>query len=309
MKIVSTKTLAAVAVIIIGFAAVFVLSNHLERIKPVLPEDYADRDLTLQGAKLKGFSFGLEGLIADWYWMRSLQYIGEKVVKSRDDLDLENLNSLNPRLLYPYLDNASDLDPKFLAVYSYGAVVLPAIDPQQAIKITEKGIANNPDEWRLYQQLGYIYWRLGNYEKAAEIYSDGAKIKDAPPFLKLMAAKMKSDGGSRDMAREIYRQMLEETDDKQVKQNAELRLLEIDSLDERDQIRAALQKFKTTNARCANNWQEILPLLQNVKLPNGKDFSIDKQNNLVDPSGAPYILDKLICGVRLDKDKTKIPMK
>lgn len=305
----STKTIIAIAVIIVGFSAVFVLSNNLEQIKPPPPEGYADSDLTVHGARLKGFSFGLEGLIADWYWMQSLQYIGGKIVKSNEDLDLENLRSLNPRLLYPYLNNATDLDPHFMAVYEYGAVVLPAIDPGEAIKIAEKGIANNPNEWRLYHQLGYIYWRLGNYEKAAEIYAEGARIAGAPPFMKMMSAKMKSDGGSREVAREIYLRMSEESDDTRVKENAALRLLEIDSLDERDAIRAALQKFKAKNARCANNWQEIFPLLVGEKSSSGKDLRVDKDANLVDPTGAPYVLDKQNCDVQLDKLKTKIPMK
>jgi tetratricopeptide (TPR) repeat protein len=309
MKSSSIKTVAAVAVIVAGFVVVFFLSDFLERVRPPLPEDYADRDLALQGAKLKGFSFGLEGLIADWYWMQSLQYIGGKVVRSNDNINLENLNTLNPRLLYPYLDNATDLDPHFLAVYSYGAVVLPAIDAAQAVKIAEKGIANNPNEWRLYQQLGYIYWRLGNYEKASEIYSKGAIIAGAPPFMKMMSAKMKSEGGSRDTARSIYERLLEESDDKQARENAALRLAEIDSLDERDAIRLALQNFKAKQGRCANNFQEILPLLLNVKLPGGQDFRVDSSKNLIDPTGAPYVLDKQICDVKLDTEKTKIPLK
>ncbi len=304
-----TKTIIAAAVIIFGFSAIFVLSNHLERVKPEVPEGFADRDLALQGKNLKGFSFGLEGAIADWYWMQSLQYIGKKVVDSKDDLNLENLKPLNPRLLYPYLDNATDLDPNFLAVYEYGAVVLPAIDAAEAIKIAEKGIANNPNKWRLYQQLGYIYWRLENYEKAAEVYAEGAAIENAPTFLKMMSAKMKSEGGSREVAREIYLRMSEETDDDRIKENAALRLLEIDSLDERDAIRAALQNFNEKNGRCASSWQEIFPLLRSVKLASGKDFRVDKNTDLIDPTGAPYVLDKQNCYVLLDPERTKLPLK
>ncbi len=192
MKSNSLKTYIAVAVIIFGFIAVFELSNFLERHHPQMPENYTDEDLSLQGEKLKGYSFGFEGLLADWYWMRSLQYIGNKVVKSTEEtVNLDDLRPLNPKLLYPLLENAATLDPHFLEVYSYGAVVLPAINPEQAIKFTEKGIANNPDEWRLYQHLGYIYWKLNKYEKAAEVYQKGSEIKDAPPFMKLMAEAAK----------------------------------------------------------------------------------------------------------------------
>lgn len=294
---------------VFGFIGVFVLSNHLEKIKPPLPEGFEDADLALQGAKLKGYSLGFEGLVADWYWMQSLQYIGKKVLDSKDEnINLENLTALNPRLLYPLLDNATDLDPQFLAVYEYGAVVLPAIDPQQAVRIAEKGIENNPNQWQLYQHLGYIYWKLKDYEKAAETYAQGAIVKDAPDFMRLMAAKMKTEGGSREIARAIYRQMFEESGDRRVKETAELRLLELDSLDERDAVNTILREFREKNNRCPNSFREIFPLLQTVELPGGKDFRIDKSNNLVDPSGAPYILNKQTCLVELDKEKTKIPL-
>ena len=310
MKSNSTKTIIAVAVILFGFIAIFFLSSLIEKNRPSLPEGFEDEDLALQGAKLKGYALGFEGLIADWYWMRALQYIGEKVVKTpQEKLNLENLTPLNPRLLYPLLDNATTLDPQFMEVYGFGAIVLPAIDKEQAIKFTEKGIADNPNEWRLYQHLGYIYWRLDNFEKATEVYEAGSKIAGAPPFMTLMVAKLKSDGNSRETARAIYEQMANESNETQIKENATLRLIELDSLDELDAISSALQKFKTKNNRCVTGWREILPLLTGVKLPGGKDFRLDKANNLVDPSDTPYILDKEKCDVMLDKDKTKVPFK
>ena len=291
----------------VGFALVFVLSNFLEKNRPALPEGFEDSDLAVQGARLKGFALGFEGLLADWYWMQSLQYIGGKFLKSEGTINLDNLSSMNPRLLYPYLDNATDLDPQFMTAYSYGAVVLPGIDAEQAIKIAQKGIDNNPNQWLLYQHLGFIYWRLKRYEKAAEIYEKGSQIAGAPPFMRMMAAKMKTEGSHRETARAVYRQMLEDAADKQTKETLSLRLAELDSLDERDSIRAALQNFREKNGRCANKWSEIFPFLQNVKLPEGRNFNIDKSNNIVDPTGAPYILDKEGCGVELDKMTTKIP--
>lgn len=122
---------------------------------------------------------------------------------------------------------------------------------------------------------------------------------------------MKKEGGSRQTARAIYRQMYEQTNDPQVKETASIRLLELDSLDEREAIQNALNDFQTKNNRCPNNWREILPLLKTVKLPEGKDFRLDKSNNLVDPTGAPYLLssENNSCTVNLDFQKTKIPQK
>jgi tetratricopeptide (TPR) repeat protein len=301
------QTLLLAALITCGFFAVFALSGFLEKNRPALPEDYADEDLTLQGAKLKGFTLGFEGLLADWYWMKSLQYVGDKVLNSKEEFRIDNLNPLNPRLLYPYLNNATDLDPKFISVYEYGATVLPAIDKEQAIKLTQKGIDNNPENWRLYHYLGYIYWRLKNYEKASETYAKGSQIAGSPEFMKSMAARMKSEGGNREIARIIYQQMFDEAQDAQSKENASLRLLQLDSLDEREVIQRILDNFKLKNNRCANNLREILPLLTNEKLPDGKDFRLDNSNNLIDPTDASYVLDKENCTVKLDLEKTKLP--
>jgi tetratricopeptide (TPR) repeat protein len=301
------QTFLALAVIVFGFAAVYGLSDFLENNSPPAPAEIGEEDLTLQGAKLKGFALGAEGLIADWYWMKSLQYVGDKINATEGDINIDNLKPLNPRLLYPYLDNAATLDPKFYGVYEYGAVVLPTVNAAQAVELVKKGIENNPQDYRFYHHLGYIYWRLGEFEKAAQIYSEGSQVPNAPPFLRMMAAKMKSEGGSRETARTIYRQMATESEDSKVKENAALRLAELDSLDERDAIRAALQNYREKTNRCANTLQEILPLLRPVKLPGGQDFRLDKSSNLVDPSGAPYLLDKQTCDVNLDTTKTKIP--
>ncbi len=258
---------------------------------------------------MKGFVFGAEGLVADWYWMNSLQYFGTKVAtRGLENLNLDDMTALNPRLLYPYLNNATDLDPKFIAPYLYGATILPAIDPGQAIALTEKGVANNPDQWRLHQYLGYIYWRLGNYDKAAEVYDRGSRIKGAPLFFKMMAARMKIEGGGRDVAREMYRQLLAETQDNISRRSVELRLLQIDSLDERDLINPALKKFAERNSRCATKWQEILPFLSDARLPNGERLRIDQSNQLVDPSGIPYRLDATKCEAAIDRPTSKIPV-
>lgn len=302
-----SKTIICIALIVFGFAAVFGLSNYLEDVHPPIPDNYADGDLAFQGKKMKGFAFGAEGLLADLYWMQALQYIGTKALKSKQKVDVENLKPLNPRLLYPYLDNATDLDPKFLAVYFYGSIVLPAVDAEQAIKFTEKGIRDNPEQWIMYQHLGYIYWKLGNYEKAAEVYEQGSKIEGAAPFLKLMAGKMRSEGGSRETGRVLYRQMFEEAKDEALKNNAARWLLKLDADDEMEAIRAALQNFKKQNNRCANNFAEILPQLRTVKLPNNNQFRLDKSGNLLDTTNAPYLLDKETCDVKIDYDKSQLP--
>lgn len=292
-------------IIAAGFGGVFGLSNYLEKNRISLPESYEDEDLSLQGKRLKGFALGGEGLMADWYWMQSLQYLGGKLVRTESEtINLNDLRGLNPRLLYPYLDNATDLDPKLMAAYTYGATMLPAIDNDQAIALTQKGIANNPDSWNLYHLLGYIYWTNKDYDKAAKAYDEGIKIEGAPQFMKLMAASLRTQGGSRETARAMYGQMLASNPDQQTKSNAEFRIQELDFLDERDAIDAALKSFKERQGRCASTWNELVPSLRNVKLPAGNEFELDKSDNLVDPTGMPYMIDAASCRVQLGPEST-----
>jgi tetratricopeptide (TPR) repeat protein len=301
-----TQTIIAATMIVFGFVAIFFLSNYLERNTTPLPAGYADEDLALQGARIKGFALGSEGLIADWYWMKSLQYIGEKVQNVQGAVNIDDLKPLNPRLLYPYLDNASTLDPQFLGIYEYGANVLPTIDKEKAVALIQKGIMANPENWRLYHYLGYIYWKMGEYAKSAESYDKGASIKGAPSWMKSMSAKVRLDGGSRETSRAIYTQMFTEAQDEQTKESAAIRLSQLQSLDEREAIDAVLRTFRERNNRCAQNWREIFPLLQTIELPNEAGFSIDRSNNIIDPSGVPYVLNTEKCMVALNPD-SKIP--
>lgn len=308
MKPGARHPIIALLFLLVCFAAVFVLSSYIEYSRVSLPASYDDSDLDLQGKKLKGYALGAEGLLADWYWMRSLQYIGGKILhQGLDKINLEDMNSLNPRLLYPLLDNATTLDPHFIAPYSFGATILPAIDAQQAITLTEKGIENNPNQWRLHQYLGYIYWRLNQFEKAAEVYQKGSEVEGSPIFFKMMVAKMRSESGSLDTAYQIYAQMLAEAQDQQTKHTAELRLMQIEALEDLEAINNTLQNYSGSNGRCVSSLQELFPHLRNVKLPRGRDFQIDASQNIVDPTGAAYSFDKAGCRATLDLKHTKIP--
>ena len=301
------QLLVTAVVVVAAFGAVFFLSAFVEGARPKLPSGYADSDLSLEGKRLKGYALGSEGLLADWYWILSLQYLGGKFVeRGNEDIDIGDLRSMNPRLLYPYLDNATDLDPKFYAAYSYGAIVLPAIDTQKAIDLAEKGIRNNPDKWRLHQYLGYIFWRQKNYERAAQTYEEGSRVEGAPAFMREMAAAMRARGGSRDVARAMYRQLLTESEDEQSKRNAQLRLYQISAEEEMEAVNGILASTRSESGRCPSKLSEIFPKLTKVTLSEDADFRIDRSNSLVDPTGVPYYLDPETCKAFLGKE-SKVP--
>lgn len=277
------KTISLALVIVIGFFPIVALARLIDAERPPVDPNIADESLYLNAKTARRLSLGFNGLAADWYWMRSLQYVGKKIIGQEQSIALDDLGQLNLKLLAPLLENATTLDPQFLDPYEYAAVVLPAVDVNEAIRITRKGIDANPNAWRLYQHLGYIYWQQGDYKTAAEVYGQGAQIAGVPSWMEAMKARMAAEGGSRTTAREIYTRMFEQSADEKVKDMAHRRLLQLDSLDERDGLHKLLVAYQTRTGRCPANWREI-----NLSAAP------------VDPSGAPYVLNPGKCEVELD---------
>jgi tetratricopeptide (TPR) repeat protein len=172
---------------------------------------------------LKHLSLGYDGLLADIYWTRAVQYFGEKLDTGAEHYDL----------LGPLLDITTTLDPHLLVAYEYGSTFLAANggQPQRAIQLTEFGIRNNPNEWRLYYDLGFIYYlEFKDYARASEAFLRGSRVPNAHPFLKVLAAQMAERGGDIQTARMLWTTTYQTTKDRDIRGNAvaHLRALQVD---------------------------------------------------------------------------------
>jgi tetratricopeptide (TPR) repeat protein len=297
------KSITLGLAIVVGMASAALLVRWTDKLRPPVDPNAVDESLYLNDKTARRVSLGFNGLAADWYWMRSLQYVGKKLINSTGDISLEDLSGLNIKLLAPLLDTATTLDPEFIEPYEYAAVVLPAIDVQQAIRLAEKGINANPNAWRLYHHLGYIYWRQGQYQLASETYGRGAQVPGAPAWMEAMKAKLLSEGGSRSTAREIYTRMYEQSGDDQVKDMASKHLQRLDSLDQRDGLRKLFATYQARTGKCPESWRELGQIFRTLGIP------MDQSGAPLDPSGAPYSLKAGACEVELDPKATKVPLK
>ena len=65
----------------------------------------AEQELYVNGRTAKRLSLAFNGLAADWYWMRSLQYVGRKIVAFEDAHEgrfgLNDLSTLDLRQVKP----------------------------------------------------------------------------------------------------------------------------------------------------------------------------------------------------------------
>ncbi len=298
----SSSTLALVVMLVAGMGAVVLLARRIESQRPTQAPAVEAEKLYLSGNTVRRLSLGFNGLVADWYWMRSLQYVGQKIIDHPIDMPIDSLGQLNLTLLAPLLDTATTVDPQFREPYLYAAVVLADVDPERAIQIMKKGIAANPSVWRFHQHLGYIYWKQKNFQAAGETYNEGAAIPGAPRWMEAMKARMLADGGSRDVAREIYGRMFEQAEDQEVEEMARRRLLQLDSLDQRDGLRKVLSLYQSRAGRCPSAWREITPALRSLRFP------MDSKGEPIDPSGTAYVLVTSGCEVELGPD-SEVPRK
>jgi tetratricopeptide (TPR) repeat protein len=293
---------ALAAVVVVGLACAFALTRWLDARRPAEDPFASYEESYVSPETARRMSLGFNGLAADWYWLRSLQYVGRKAIAHGGPVTLDDMGALGIKNLGPMLEHATTLDPQFLAAYEFGAVVLPSIDEASAVRLLEKGVRENPGEWRLYHSLGYIHWQAGRYREAGEAYKAGARVAGAPAWMQAMAAQMEASGGSRALAREMYRRLYEESSDEQIRALAASRLAQLASLDERDAIRRALEEFRARSSRCPAAWREVAPLLRAARL------RLDASGAPLDPTDTPYALDPAACDVRLD-ERSAIPKK
>lgn len=286
--------IALVCFVALGLACVAGIARWMENYSSPVDADFQSEELYLSPDITKRLSLGFNGLAADWYWMRSLQYVGRKVLNHQGIIQLDDLNSLNLKLLASLLEHTTTLDPQFMAAYEYSAMVLPEVDREAAIKIIQKGIAANPQTWRLYHHLGYIFWQSNRFAEARQTYEAGARVADAPRWMRSMAARMEAEGGSRDTAREMYRRIFAEANDQQVKDLALKRLLWLQSLDEREAIDRLLINFRAQKNRCPEAWAVLTRELRAINL------RLDRSGAPLDPTDVPYVLASDSCSVELD---------
>ncbi|HYY42543.1 MAG TPA: tetratricopeptide repeat protein, partial [Pyrinomonadaceae bacterium] len=146
---------------------------------------------------------------------------------------------------------------------------------------------------RLYHHLGYIYWQQGRFHEASEAYRQGAQVAGAPGWMSVLSAQMASRGGSRAVAREIYRHMYEQSADEQMRELAAKRLLQLQSWDERDALRRMLDVYRTRNGRCPANWREVAAIFRAARVQT------DVSGAPLDPAGTAYVLAGDGCDVEL----------
>jgi tetratricopeptide (TPR) repeat protein len=133
------------------------------------------------GEYLSAASLGYQVLIADALYLWSIQYYGHQVAPE------------GRQYLWRIFDVITDLDPHYEDAYLTGALMMGVDlgDTELAIRMLDKGAAQNPDGWIYPVETGYYAWmNLGDHALAAEYFDRALAIPGVPEVVRRIRAGM-----------------------------------------------------------------------------------------------------------------------
>ena len=246
-----TSMIAGVCIILCAASSAVIL----HRVDQLRPQAADEEVLYLSSPKvLKRASLGYEGLLADIYWTRAVQYFGAR----------HHNHARSYNLLFPLLEITTQLDPKLVVAYEFGASFLAppppdgAGQPERAIQLMQYGIQNNPNNWKLYYDLGFVYYiNLQDYKNAADAFERGSKLPNAHPFMRVLAGQMAQHAGEFDTARMMWSATYQNSQDQLIRQNAveHLRALRVD--EDVTHLQEAVTHFSERTGRLPGSMTEL----------------------------------------------------
>jgi tetratricopeptide (TPR) repeat protein len=270
----SRKPIAILLLLVLplGFAGVWRLQHSIDNHLKALNEE-KDEVLLSSTNVMKALSLEYAPLTADIYWTRVVQYYGSRHER------VEHLDSL-----WPLLDLATTLDPHLIPAYRFGSTFLAeakpagAGQPERAVELIQRGIKENPEYWRLYQDLGNVYFfALKENAKASQAYLDGSNVPGAAPWMKLMAARIVERGDTLETSRYLWTEIYQSSQDPSIRENAKVHLVLLKVDDDRQHLDALLDEYAKKTGHRATNIRE---LVQARMLPGFP----------ADPEGIAYVI-------------------
>jgi tetratricopeptide (TPR) repeat protein len=259
--------------LVAGFVGVWQLQRKIDTLQTATRVEMDELAISSPSV-VKRMSLEYAPLVAAIYWTRAVQYYGEKHRLHQTGLDL----------LWPLLNIATTLDPHLLIAYRFGSIFLSDKPPMGAgrpdlgVQLLERGIQANPDEWRLYQDLGNVYYfDMQDYAKASAAFEEGSKNPKAYIWMKVLAAKIAADGESPETSYFLWQQVYDTTTDPAIKQNAADHLILMRTELDLKEINRLADEYEKQTGRRATKIGELVQ----AGLIKGL---------VKDPDGYPYVL-------------------
>ncbi|MFZ5444880.1 MAG: hypothetical protein ACOZQL_33125 [Myxococcota bacterium] len=256
---------------IVAFGAATGLAWRLEQVRPTKHSTGAYDLLYLPTVdQAKFLSLGFRAVMADWYWVKALQYFTDSE-QARNEY----------RNLGDYLDLVVGLDPDYEFAYKFAGVSLPYdsgrlhfVNTRRSTSFLERGAERFPGNWQFHFLLGYNYLNFHDQpEKAAEHFSKAALLPGAPRYLGPFAARVFAVAGKVDRALLFAKSAVETTTDPETRAMFEARVRDLEREQVLQGIELAAQRFKEVNGRLPRSLEE----LESSGFPHpGPGFTLDE---------------------------------
>ncbi len=148
------------------------------------------------GRFLRQAAIEYQNVAADFVWLRAVQYYGHHLMTDRKYEWLGHIFEI-----------LTTLDPRFRGAYHFGGMTLAwdARQPDSAIKFLIKGMRDNPLDWQLPFDAGFIsYMLLDDYEAAANYFSVASKLPNTWLVTERWAAISMAKAGRFEVARQMW---------------------------------------------------------------------------------------------------------
>jgi tetratricopeptide (TPR) repeat protein len=259
-------TMIASGCLALSMVACVFLLRHMDPIGP--PATMEDAVYINSPKLIKRASLGFDGVMACIYWTRTVQYFGHRHFNAAHTYNQ----------LAPLLEITTALDPQLLPAYQFGASFLApappngAGEPDRAIQLMEYGIKNNPNNWHLYYDLGFVYYtEVKDYQKASKIFDQGSKLPNAHPVMKVLAAQMAEHAGEFSTARLLWSATYDSSRDPDIRKSALEHLRAIRADEDVTVLQSAVTRFRKRTGRLPSSMAELAAAEYLPRIPADPD--------------------------------------
>jgi tetratricopeptide (TPR) repeat protein len=222
------------------------------------------------GRALSALAPGARLSIANYYWLLTVQYLGDQSLRSGDFAQL-----------FPLVDLVTDLDPEHGYAYQTAGIALSSAGRlDESDRILKKGIDRGPKWWTypFYLAFNSFFYRH-DYETAARWADLAARTPGASTNISHLALSLKSKAGRPEDAiallDELRGKALDEATERALDEQYKLAVLQRDfaALD------AAVERFRESRGRPPSRLEEVVAAGLLTAIPP-------------DPFGGQYYVDQ-----------------
>jgi len=233
------------------------------------------------GKYLKYATFGFPSLAADLVYLWAIQYYGTPEIEDR----------------FLYLDHIfsviSELDPRYVDPYEVGSLIASqeAQDIPLALKILDRGLEKNPDQWLFPFEAGHIAQMARDYDRAGEYFKKTMSMPGAPDFVRRLYANSLYKTADYESAWRTWSEIYNSAADERVKKIASNHLYQVKAAVDTGALKEAVSRFRDRYNRLPQSLDNLVAAGFLPSIPRDldeNDYVYDPQTGDVKAATTPW---------------------